>query len=120
MSEETKTKPNVLANATKHYQNRIKEMSSFMVPEWDTTIYYRPVTTLAQESQVIELARQNKTVEAMVVTIINKARHEDGTPMFSKHDKATLLNEVDPNVVLRVAEKINGGALPKMEEIEKN
>ena len=113
-------KPNVLAKAAEHYQNRIKEMNSFHVPEWDVTIFYRPVTTLAQESQVIELARQNKTVEAMVVTIINKARHEDGTPMFGKHDKAALMNEVDPNVVLRIAERINGGALPTMEEIEKN
>lgn len=120
MTEQTTTRPNVLGNATKHYQNRIKDMSSFEVPEWETTIYFRPVTTLAQESQVIELARQNKTVEAMVLTIVNKARHEDGTLMFGKHDKVTLLNEVDPNVVLRVAEQINGGALPKVEELEKN
>lgn len=119
MSETTK-KPNVLENATKHYANRIKEMKSFSVPEWDTTIYFRPVTTLAQESQVVELAKAGKTVEAMVVTIINKARHEDGTPMFTKHDKSALLNEVDPNVVLRIAEQINGGGLPKMEELEKN
>jgi hypothetical protein len=117
---EPKKKVNVLANATKHYQNQIKEMNSFHVPEWDVTIHHRGVTTLAQESQVIELARQNKTVEAMVVTIINKARHEDGSLMFNKHDRTTLLNEVDPAVVLRVAEQINGGALPKMEELEKN
>lgn len=113
-------KPNVLAKATEHYANRIKDMLSFDVPEWGCKIYYRPVTTLAQESQVIELARQNKTVEAMVLTIINKARHEDGTTMFNKHDKATLMNEVDPSVVLRIAEQINGGALPKIEELEKN
>ena len=118
MSEANKI--NVLQNATAHYQNRIKEMNSFDVPEWGCKIYYRPVTTLAQESQVIELARQNKTVEAMVVTIINKARHEDGKAMFTKHDKAALLNEVDPNVVLRIAEQINGGKLPTVEEIEKN
>lgn len=119
MSEATK-KPNVLGNATKHYQNKIKEMNSFHVKEWECDVYFRSATTLAQESQVIELARQNKTVEAMVVTIINKARHEDGTPMFTKHDKNALMNEVDPAVVLYVAEKINGGALPKMEELEKN
>jgi hypothetical protein len=116
---ETK-KPDVLANATAHYQNRIKEMLSFEVPEWGITVYHRPVSTLAQESQVIELARQNKTVEAMVITVINKARHADGTTIFNKHDKAALMNEVDPAVVLRVAEQINGGALPKVEELEKN
>lgn len=119
MSEQI-IKPSVIGKATEHYQNRIKEMSSFEVPEWNTTIYFRSTTTLAQESQVIELARQNKTVEAMVLTIMNKARHEDGTIMFSKHDKAALLNEVDPAVVLRIAEKINGGALPKLEDLEKN
>ena len=119
MSEQKK-KVSVLDNATKHYQNQIKEMVDFAVPEWNCRIYHRTVTTLAQESEVIELARQNKTVEAMVTTIINKARHEDGTKMFSKHDKSALMNEVDPAVVLRVAEQINGGALPKLEELEKN
>ena len=89
MSEQ-KQKTNVLGNATKHYQSQIKNMSSFEVPEWETTIYYRPVTTLAQEAQVVELARQNKTVEAMVLTIINKARHEDGSLMFPSHDPVCL------------------------------
>lgn len=118
MSEQKK--PNVLQKATNHYQNQIKNLQSFEVPEWETTIYYRPVTTLAQEAEVIELAKVGKTVEAMVVTIINKARHEDGSRMFNKHDRNALLNEVDPNVILRISEKINGGALPKVEEMEKN
>jgi len=112
--------PNVLQKATQHYQNQIKNMSSIDVPEWDTKIWFRPVTTLALEAQVIDLAKKDKTVEAMVVTIINKARHEDGTLMFNKHDKTALMNEVDPKVILRIAEKINGGALPKPEELEKN
>ena len=115
-----KKQVNVLANATKHYQSQISSMNSFEVPEWNVTIYHRQVTSLAQEAEVIELARQNKTVEAMVTTIINKARHEDGSKMFTKHDKAVLMNEVDPTVVLRIAEKINGGAMPKLEELEKN
>lgn len=119
MSEENK-KINVLERATKHYQNQIKEMNSFYVPEWDITIYHRNVSSLAQEAQVIELTRQNKTVEALVTTIINKARNEDGSSMFSKHDKNALMNEADPLVVLRIAEQINGGALPKQEELEKN
>lgn len=118
MSEEKKT--SVLDRATKHYAAQIKSMNSFEVPEWDTVIYYRPVSSLAQEAQVIELTRQNKTVEALVLTILNKARNEDGSLMFSKHDKNALMNEADPVVVLRIAEQINGGGLPKQEEIEKN
>jgi len=89
---------------------------------WQYKAPFSPSDVLEEYTRPVYIRENgnNKTVEAMVVTIINKARHEDGTAMFSKHDKATLLNEVDPNVVLRVAEKINGGALPKMEEIEKN
>lgn len=55
-----------------------------------------------------------------MVSIINKARDEEGNLLFSKHDKSTFLNEVDPNVILNVASKINGGDLPTIEEIEKN
>lgn len=120
MNETTKKKPNVLGNATKHYQTQISQMNSFEVPEWEATVYFRPITTLSQEAAVVELVRQNKSVEAMVQTIIQKARHEDGSMMFTKHDKSALMNEVDPHVVMRVAEQINGGGLPKMEELEKN
>lgn len=119
MSEQSK-KINAIEKAKGHYQSQIKEMRSFEVPEWDLTIYHRTITSLALEAEVVELARQNKTVEAMVVTIINKARNEDGSLMFNKHDKQTLMREVDPAVVLRIAEKINGGALPSLEELEKN
>lgn len=117
MSEQKKS---VLERATAHYQDRIKNMASFEVEEWGVTIYHRPVSTLAQEAEVIELARRNKTTEAMVVTIINKARDENGKAMFSKHDKAALMNEVDPAVILKIAERINGGAMPNVEELEKN
>lgn len=118
---EAKKKVNVLANATNHYKSRIAgEMNQYHVEEWDTTIYYRNVQSLAAESEVVELTKQGKSVEALVMTIINKARHEDGTMMFTKHDKATFLNEVDPSVVLKVANALNKGELPTVEDVEKN
>lgn len=116
---EAKKKPNVLERATAHYQSQLKEMKSYYVPEWDTTIYYRSTSTLAQEAEVVELTRANKSIEALVVSIINKARHEDGSKMFQKHDKNTLLKEADPNVVLKISSVLNGGDVP-MGEVEKN
>jgi hypothetical protein len=117
----TPKKINVLKNATSHYQSQIAgDMQSFHVDEWDCDIHFRSTTTLAQEAEVVELTRANKTIEALVQSIINKARHEDGSMMFTKHDKAALMNEVDPSVVLKVANKINGGALPSTGELEKN
>lgn len=111
----------VIQKATSHYQNQIAgEMRSFEVPEWETTIYYRPLSTLKQEAEVVELTKQGKSVEALVVSIIAKARDAEGKLLFSKHDKHALMNEVDPNVILRVANQINGGDLPSIEDIEKN
>jgi hypothetical protein len=36
-----------------------------------------------------------------------KARNEDGTKMFTMPDKMILLNEVDPNIIIRVVGEIN-------------
>lgn len=120
MTEQKKT-VNVLSNATKHYKAQIAgDMNNFEVPEWDTTIYYRTVTNLKAETEIVELSRQGKSTEALVMSIINKARKEDGSLMFSKHDKDTFMNEVDPKVVLRVASKLNGDPLPQVSEVAKN
>jgi len=125
MTEETKKpKVSVLQNATNHYKRQISgAMKSFHVPEWDCEIYYRPVQTLRAEAEVVELTKSGKTVEALVMTIINKARDEEGNPLFTKHDKASFMNEIDPQVVLRVATQINGATpedMPALEELEKN
>tara|TARA_R110000868_G_scaffold123968_2_gene327924 strand:- start:1383 stop:1742 length:360 start_codon:yes stop_codon:yes gene_type:complete len=111
----------VLEKATSHYKLQISgEMKNFQIPEWDTTIYYRSVQSLRSEAEVVELTKQGKSVEALVVAILNKARHEDGTLMFSKHDKAVFLNEVDPAVILKVASALNGVEMPRIEDVEKN
>lgn len=122
MTEEVKKdKVNVLKNATAHYKNQIAgKLNSFEVPEWNCTIYYRSIQSLRAESEVVELTKAGKSTEALVASIINKARDEDGQLMFSKHDKATFMNEVDPNIIIRVAAKINGGDLPDVGELEKN
>jgi len=120
MTEQKKT-VNVLSNATKHYKAQIAgDMNNFEVPEWDTTIYYRTITNLKAETEIVELSRQGKSTEALVMSIINKARKDDGSLMFSKHDKDVFMNEVDPKVVLRVASRLNGDPLPQVSEVAKN
>lgn len=112
---------NAIQKATAHYKTQLAgELSSFHVDEWDLTIYHRPVTSLRAEADVVQLSQQGKTVEALVMSIINKARDENGALIFSKHDKDTFMNEVDPAVVLRVANKLNTIQVPGVEEIEKN
>lgn len=97
---------------TKHYQGLIQgEMREVSVPEWDMTIYFRTANSFAVESKVIELQAQGKIVEALVASLIGKARDKDGKLIFTEADKLMLMNEADPNVIVRVASAINNATL---------
>lgn len=112
----------VIERATAHYRNRISgEMRSIDVPEWETRIYFKTVSTLRDEGRIVELSQQGKTVEALVESILLRARNEDGSRMFTAADKPTLLNEVDPAVIIRIAGEINQAtATESLETAEKN
>jgi hypothetical protein len=113
----------VLEQATKHFRNKIGgELKSIHVPEWDCKIYFKSGITLKEQSKLIELAQQGKTVEALVESLIVKARNEDGSKMFTVVDKVTLMNEVDPQVVIRVVGEINEATenISDIEAVEKN
>lgn len=113
----------VLDKATAHFRNRISgEMKSIEVPEWECKIYFKEANTMREEAKLVELAQQGKTVEALVETLITKARNQDGSKMFSIADKATFMNEVDPNVIIRVVADMNSAASQDFNsaDVEKN
>jgi hypothetical protein len=106
---------------TGHFRNKISgEMSSIYVEEWDLKIHYKNSNTLQEESKLIELAQKNKTVEALVETLIIKARNEDGTKMFKPADKTIFLNEVDPTTLIKAVGDMNAVLDIDVEEAEKN
>jgi hypothetical protein len=113
----------VLDKATAHFRNQISgEMKSVDVPEWETKIYFKSVTNLKEEGRLLELTQQGKSVEALVESLVTRARNEDGTRMFAMPDKVTLLNEVDPKVLIRIVGQMNSidPDLLKDDEVEKN
>jgi hypothetical protein len=77
------------------------------VPEWNTEIYYKPATTFQQESKIVELTSQGKTVEALVEALIMRALDGDGKNIFQKADKVDLMRSVDPNIIMRVMAEMN-------------
>ena len=106
---------------SKHYQSSIGgELQKVRCEEWDTDIYFRTTYPLKDEGKILELQTQGKTVEALVETLITKARKEDGSKMFTIHDKATFMNEVDPSVVIRVCGEMNQSLDSNLEIVEKN
>jgi hypothetical protein len=115
----------VIEKATGHFRSKLSaEMKSVHVPEWDAKIFFKPTITLKEQSKLIELASSGKQVEALVESLIVKARNEDGTKMFSTVDKVVLMNEVDPAVIIRVVGEINQAndedSLNDLEAVEKN
>lgn len=114
----------VLDKATAHFRNQISgEMKSILVPEWDTTIYFKSSSNLKEEGRVLELSQQGKTVEALVENLIIKARNADGTKMFSSMDKPVFMLEIDPKVIIRIVGEMNdvGGQDDlSVESVEKN
>ena len=111
----------ILEQATAHFRNKISgDMKSIVVPEWgDSEIFYKEANTLQEESRLLMLAQQGKTVEALVETLITKARNKDGTKMFKMTDKPTFMNEVDPTVLIRVCGEMNSNN-DNLEFVEKN
>lgn len=113
----------VLESATSHFRTKLTaELHHIEVPEWGTKVWFKNAVTLREQSRLIELSSQGKQVEALVESLIVKARNEDGTKMFALADKMTFLNEVDPQVIIRLVGEINrvSDDTQSMDEIEKN
>jgi hypothetical protein len=112
----------VLEKATAHFRNQIGgEMKSIDVPEWETKIFFKSVTSLREEGKILELSQQGKSVEALVESLVVRARNEDGSRMFTMADKMILMNEVDPKVLIRIVGEMNSVTQNMdMEETEKN
>ncbi len=116
-----KEKLSPIQRVQNHFQSKLAGgLKKTYVEEWGMDVYFRSTTTLKQEAQIVELSTQGKSVEALVVAVINKSLDEHGKPLFQPADKAALMNEADPTVILNLARILNGGELPTVEELEKN
>lgn len=94
----------LIDKATSHFEDILAGglKGPIRVDEWDADIYWKPTTTMAEEAKIIELSQAGKTTEALVMTLIMKARDEDGNPVFTGADKLKLMRGVDPKIILRI------------------
>ncbi len=93
----------VLENAKTHFDTL--ETKVIEVEEWDTVIYATPFT-MGEKKKLWKHAKEDD-IEFMVRTLILKALNKDGEKMFDLSDKPTLMNHVDPNVIVRVVGDIS-------------
>lgn len=110
----------VLQKATSHFRTQLDgTMRELDVPEWECKVYYYPTSSFKDESSVLKLQQEGKTVEALVQSLIVKCRNADGSKMFQSADRVTMMNEVDPKVIIRIASVINSDEY-SIDDVEKN
>lgn len=99
----------VIENAKKHFKEVVsQDMKSVEVPEWETTLYFKAAVSFAQEQKVIKLHSEGKQVEALVESLVSRACDAEGNKVFKFADKPILMNEVDPAIILRIVNEMNG------------
>jgi hypothetical protein len=99
----------VIDSAMSHFKDILAQglKGPINVPEWKCDIWYKPATTFQQESKIVELSSQGKTVEALVEALIMRALDSDGKPLFVKADKPELMRSVDPSIIMRIMTDMN-------------
>ena len=106
-------------NAKKHFAEQ--DVKVIEVPEWgdenqSLKIYSKPLT-LAETSKLYKMSREDD-LTMMAYVLIYKALDENGDKLFDLADKNALLNQVDREVLMRVAQEIMGQE--PIEETKKN
>jgi hypothetical protein len=116
------TKPNsAISKVIGQYKEKIGgKLFKYHVKEWDLDIYYRAISNMYVEQEIMSLQQMGKTSEALIQSIILKAVDVDGNRLFSKMDKEELMREADPAVIIRVATKLNNAIDMPKEDIEGN
>jgi hypothetical protein len=82
------------------------EMVAVEVPEWETTLHFRPLTA-AERSRIRRGIDPNDEEELVVKLIIAKALDADGNRVFDDDAKtrAALMGKADMNVIMRIAQE---------------
>jgi len=94
-----------IERAMAHYAPKLDDVRAIEVPEWGVTIYVKPANLAVRDK--LYQASIKHGLSALADTLILRALNEDGMRVFKPVDRVHLLNEVDPDVLTRVASEIN-------------
>jgi len=108
-----------IENAVKHFAEQ--DVKVIEVPEWGDEdnplkIYSKPLT-LAETSKLYKMSQEDD-LTMMAYVLIYKALDENGDKLFDLSDKNSLLNKVDREVLVNIAQQIMGQE--PIEEVKKN
>ncbi|MDH5528324.1 MAG: hypothetical protein OEY97_13620 [Nitrospirota bacterium] len=109
----------ILEKAKGHFKERLAAgLGSIEVPEWGTTIHFRPLN-LRERDRIHRFAAKD-SLEALVETLIVRALDGDGKPLFKSVHRTEFMREVDPEIIGRVCEEMNRAERQSLEDISGN
>ena len=104
----TTDKKTAIQSATAHFKEKLAgKLYKYHCDEWDMDIYYQASSSMRIESKIMSLTQNGKAADALVESIILKALDQDGNRLFKETDRAALMNEADPQVIIKVASQLN-------------
>lgn len=97
----------IIEKAKSHFKNQ--NVNVIEVPEWGEDgkpfLIYSTPFTLAEKDKIFK-GSQESSLKVLVDCLILKAKDEKGDPIFTLEHKRDLLNSVDPNVIVRIANQM--------------
>jgi hypothetical protein len=106
----------LIETAVSHFSS--KTVREIYVPEWETTLYAKPLS-LEDKSKWVSRANGDNT-DYMVYALIFGLVDDKGDSVFDIGDKVKLRRNVDPEIVGRLANFVLEVTAPTDEEREKN
>ena len=104
--------PSAIEKASNHFRKRLNgELLSLDVPEWweegkPFKIYFKPLINFKAQEKIFKLVSDGKSSEALCMTLVIRALDKDGKALFQEGHMATLMHEVDPDVVSGIVTKM--------------
>ena len=104
--------PSAIDKATSHFRQRLNgELLSLDVPEWGEAgkpfkIYFKPLINFKAQEKIFKLVSDSKSSEALCMTLVIRALDKNGKNLFQEGHMATLMHEVDPDVVSGIVTKM--------------
>tara|TARA_R100001163_G_C5065772_1_gene203818 strand:- start:3255 stop:3575 length:321 start_codon:yes stop_codon:yes gene_type:complete len=91
-----------IERAKEHFNSL--EIKKIKVPEWGIDIYAKPLN-LFETKKLMKYANDD-SIEMLAYVVMLKSLDEKGDNLFTIEDKPALLNDVDKDVLARVANEI--------------
>jgi hypothetical protein len=97
----------IIEKAKSHFKNQ--NINKIEVPEWGENgqpfVIFSTPFTLAEKDKIFK-GSQESSMKVLVDCLILKAKDEKGDPIFTLEHKRDLLNSVDPDVIVRIANEM--------------